>query len=63
MRGTVIWNYAALTPGEAGAKITLEQSTNVSSETTIEGYPLHVPDDVNHIGIIARLTLTYHDIF
>jgi hypothetical protein len=59
----VVWNYPALTPGEAGARITLEQSTNVSSETTIGGYPLYVPDDVDHIGIIARFTLTYHDVF
>jgi len=59
----VVWNYPALSPGEAGARITLEQSTNVSSETTIEGYPLYVPDDVDHIGIIARFTLTYHDVF
>ncbi len=59
----VVWNYASLSPGEAGAKIALEQSTNVSSETTIGGSPLYVPDDVDHIGIIARFTLTYHDVF
>jgi hypothetical protein len=59
----VVWNYTSLSPGEAGARITLEQSTNVSSETTIGGYPLYVPDDVDHIGIIARFTLTYHDVF
>lgn len=58
-----IWNYPALTPGEAGARITLEQFFNISSETTIEGIPLYVPDDIDHIGIIARLTLTYHDVF
>lgn len=59
----VVWNYPALTPGEAGDKITLEQSTNISSETTINGYPLYIPDDVDHKGIIARFTLTYHDVF
>ncbi len=59
----VVWNHPALTPGESGDKITLEQSTNISSETTIGGYPLYVPDDVDHIGIIARFTLTYHDVF
>jgi len=59
----VVWNYASLPPGKAGDKITLEQTTNVDSETTIEGYPLYVPDDVDHIGIIARFTLTYHDVF
>ena len=59
----VVWNYPALTPGVPGDKITLEQFTNVSSETTIGGYPLYVPDDVDHIGIIARFTLTYHDMF
>ena len=59
----VIWNYPALAPSQEGDKITLEQFTNISSDTTIGGYPLYVPDDINHIGIIARLTLTYHDVF
>src|SRR5258708_25068106 len=59
----VIWNYPALSPGQDGDKITLEQFTNISSETTIGGYPLYVPDDIDHLSIIARLTLTYHDVF
>jgi len=59
----VVWNYPALSPDQAGAKITLEQFTNISSETTIRGYPLYVPGDVEHIAIIARFTLTYHDVF
>lgn len=58
----VVWNYPALSPGEAGAKIILEQFTHVSSETTIGGYPLYVPDDVDHLGILARFILTYHDV-
>lgn len=59
----VVWNYPALSPGQEGEKITLQQFTNLSSETTIGGYSLYVPEDADHIGIIARLTLTYHDVF
>ena len=59
----VVWNYPALSPGQEGDKITLQLFSNVSSETTIGGYPLYVPDDIDHIGIIARFTLTYHDVF
>lgn len=59
----VVWNYPALSPGQEGDKITLQQFTNISSETTIEGYSLYVPDDVDHIAIIARFTITYHDVF
>ncbi len=57
----VVWNYPALSPGQEGDKITLQQFTNISSETTIGGYPLYVPNDADHIGIIARFTLTYYD--
>ncbi len=59
----VVWNYPALSPGQEGDEITLQQFTNISSEITIGGYPLYVPDDADHIGIIARFTLTYHDVF
>jgi hypothetical protein len=59
----VAWNYPALSPGQEGDEITLQQFTHVSSETTIGGYPLYVPDDADHIGIIARFTLTYQDVF
>jgi len=59
----VVWNYPALAPGQQGEKITLQQFTNIKSDTTIAGFPLYVPDDVDHIGIIARFTLTYHDVF
>lgn len=59
----VVWNYPALSPGQEGDKIMLEQFTHISSDTTIGGYPLYVPADIDHIGIIARLTLTYHDVF
>jgi hypothetical protein len=59
----VVWNYPPLSPGEEGDKITLEQFTNLNSETTMGGYPLYIPEDVDHIGIIARFTLTYHDVF
>jgi hypothetical protein len=59
----VVWNYPALSPGQKGDKITLQQFTHVSSETAIGGYPLYVPNDADHIGIIARFTLTYHDVF
>jgi hypothetical protein len=33
----VVWNYPPLSPGEEGDKITLEQFTNLNSETTIGG--------------------------
>src|SRR5260221_5302450 len=59
----VVWNYAALSPSQEGDKITFQQFTNVTSETTIGRYPLYVPDDADHTGIIARFTLTYHDVF
>ena len=59
----VVWNYPALSPDQEGDKITLQLFTNLSSETTIGGYPLYVPEDADHIGIIARFTLTYHDVF
>jgi len=59
----VLWNYAFLSPNEQGDKITLQQFTNLRSETMIGGYSLYVPDDGDHIGIIARFTLTYHDVF
>ncbi len=59
----VVWNYPALSPDKEGDKIALQLFTNLSSETTIGGYPLYVPDDADHIGIIARFTLTYHDVF
>ena len=59
----VVWNYPALSPGPVGDKITLQPFTNIRGDTVIGGYPLYVPDDVDHTGIIARFTLTYHDIF
>jgi len=58
----VVWNYTSLSSGQEGDKITLQQFTKISSETTIGEYPLYVPDDVDHISIIARFTLTYHDV-
>jgi hypothetical protein len=57
------WNYGVLPHNVTGDKITLSQGTNLKSETILEGHPLYVPDDEQHIGRIARLTLTYHDIF
>jgi hypothetical protein len=59
----VVWNYPALSPGEQGEKITLQQFTNIKSDTTIAGFSLYVPDDIDHIGIIARFTITYQDVF
>jgi hypothetical protein len=59
----IIWNYGFLPPGPAGNKIMLSQGSNLKSETTIRGHVLYIPDDEEHIGCIARLTLTYHDIF
>ena len=34
----VVWNYPALTHDEAGGKITLQQGSNINSDTKIEGY-------------------------
>jgi len=59
----VIWNYNVLPPGTPGKEITLSQGSSLRSETTIGSHTLYVPDDTQHIGCIARLTLTYHDIF
>ena len=59
----IVWNYPALTPGVAGDKITLQQGSNITSDTTIKGYTLYVPDDAEHVGVIARFTITYHDVF
>ncbi len=59
----VVWNYPALTPGATGDEITLRPGSNISSDTIIKGYILSVPDDVNHVGVIARFTLTYYDVF
>ena len=59
----LVWNYPALTPGVPGDEITLLQGSHISSDTKLKGYTLYVPDDVDHIGVIARFTLTYHDVF
>jgi len=59
----IIWNYGFLPTGILGKEITLSQGSSLPSETTVSGYTLYVPDDAQHIGCIARLTLTYHDIF
>ncbi len=59
----VVWNHPALTPDVTGDKITLLQGCHISSDTIIKGYTLSVPDDADHNGVIARFTLTYHDVF
>jgi len=59
----VVWNHPALTPGATGDEITLIPASHISSDTSIKGYTLYVPDDVDHVGILARFTLTYHDVF
>jgi hypothetical protein len=59
----VVWNYPALTPGVPGDKITLSPGSHITSDTTIKGYTLFVPDDEDHVGVIARFTLTYHDVY
>lgn len=59
----IIWNYGVLPPSVLGKEITLSQGSSLRSETTIGGHTLYVPDDPQHNGCSARLTLTYHDIF
>jgi len=59
----VVWNYPALTPGIPGDKITLSPGSHISSDTEIKGYTLYIPDDEDHVGVLARFTLTYHDVF
>jgi hypothetical protein len=59
----VVWNYPALTPGTPGDKITLSPGSHISSDTEIKGYTLYIPDDEDHVGVLARFTLTYHDVF
>jgi len=34
----------------------------VESTNEIDGCPLYVPDDPQHNGVLARLTVTYHDV-
>jgi hypothetical protein len=58
-----LWNYGVLAPGTTGPQVTLSQGSSLKSETTIKEHVLYAPDDVDHIGCIVRLTLTYHDIF
>jgi len=43
--------------------ITLSPGSHISSDTEIKGYTLYVPDDEDHVGVLARFTLTYHDVF
>jgi len=57
----VVWNYGILEPGEEGPPLALSQGTNIESSTTIDSTPLYVPDDSQHNGVLARLTITYHD--
>jgi hypothetical protein len=59
----VLWNYPALSPGVPGDKITLSPGSSIASDTTIKGFTLYVPDDEDHVGTLARFTLTYHDVF
>ena len=57
----VVWNYGILEAGEEGPPLDLSQGSNIESSTTIEGVQLYVPDDPQHNGVLARLTITYHD--
>lgn len=58
-----IWNYGFLPPGETGKEITVTQASSLSSESTIGGHTLYIPDDPQHNGRLVRLVLTYQDIF
>lgn len=57
----VVWNYGILGTGEEGPPLTLSQGQNVESTNIIDGHLLYVPDDPQHNGVLARLTITYHD--
>lgn len=57
----VVWNYGILGAGEEGPPLALGQGSNVESTNTIESVPLYVPDDLHHNGVLARLTITYHN--
>jgi hypothetical protein len=59
----VVWNYnnGILEAGEEGPPLALSQGSSVESTNTIDGVPLYVPDDPHHNGVLARLTITYHD--
>ncbi len=59
----VVWTYPALTHGAPGDKITLSPGSSLDSATTIKGFTLYVSHDEDHIGTLARFTLTYHDVF
>jgi hypothetical protein len=59
----VVWNYnnGILEAGEEGPPLALSQGSSVESTNIIDGVPLYVPDDPHHNGVLARLTITYHD--
>lgn len=59
----VVWNYnnGILEAGEEGPSLALSQGSSVESTNIIDGVPLYVPDDPLHNGVLARLTITYHD--
>jgi hypothetical protein len=57
----VVWNYGILEAGEEGPSLDLKQASSVESTNTVDGIPLYVPDDSLHNGVLARLTITYHD--
>ncbi len=59
----VVWNYnnGILEAGEEGPSLALSQGSSVESTNIIDGVPLYVPDDPQHNGVLARLTITYHD--
>src|SRR6266568_6244795 len=56
-----VWNYSILKAGEEGPPLALSLGTSIESTTTINGHPLYVPDDPQHNGVLARLTITYHN--
>lgn len=57
----IVWNYGILEAGEEGPSLALGQGSSVESTNIIDGVPLYVPDDSLHNGVLARLTITYHD--
>ena len=57
----VVWNYGILEAGEEGPLLALSQGQSIESSNTIDGVPLYIPDDPQHNGVLARLTITYHD--
>jgi len=61
----VFWNQAAISSSESTSnRIVLSRGVHLNgTEEIVKGYSLYAPGVKEEIGIEARLTLTYYDVF